>query len=258
MKIGILQGRLSPPVGGHYQEFPESWDSEFQKINELNLVGLEWIITKESNLENPIFLNLNDLPEEKILSVCIDTLVDNRITDEEFLRDNLITVCDLLKNSTIKTLTIPILDESDLSDDSGRRLFCKMIQDIGKSYPDLNFAFEAELPIVKLNEIVSLSDNFYVTYDTGNITSCGVGHKEFINFFKEKIINVHIKDRTYSGKTVQPLTGDTDFDLIFKELSLIGYSGPFILQTARAASGEEFITIKRHKEIFEELYDRYF
>jgi sugar phosphate isomerase/epimerase len=67
-----------------------------------------------------------------------------------------------------------------------------------------------------------------------------------------------LKDRTYERQTVAPLTGDTNFDLIFKKLKEINYSGQFILQTARAESGREYTTIKEHIQIFKDLHEKYF
>ena len=117
----------------------------------------------------------------------------------------------------------------------------------------MNFSFEAELEAEKLLQIVNLRDNFFVTYDTGNITSCGFDHETYINLVKHKIDNVHLKDRTFDAKTVEPLTGDTNFKLIFKTLTDIGYNGLYTLQTMRGEYGNEINVISRHKEIFEEL-----
>ena len=258
MRLGVLQGRLTPPVNGHYQEFPNEWKQEIEKVKQLSLAGVEWLITPECNKNNPLLVSPKSLDEEKILSVCVDTLVDKRITDEDFLKDNLLPVCNALEQTEIKNLTIPILDDSDLNDDLQRKEFCKIIKQFGDNFPNLNFCFEAEMPPAKLHEIICLCDNFYVTYDTGNITSCGVDHEHFIDFFRQKIINVHIKDRTYKRQTVEPLSGDTNFDLIFKRLSEVNYNGFFILQTAREVSGDEFETIKKHKKIFEEIHEKYF
>ena len=258
MRLGVLQGRLSPPVRNHYQEFPDGWEKEFELASELGLHGLEWLITLDYNLNNPIFHNLEKINQLPVMSVCVDTLVDERITDLEFVFSCLVPLCDLLNNSKVDILVIPILDASDLNDDFKRHAFCKIIKQIGETYPDLKFAFEAEMPPNKLLEIVQLCDNFYVTYDTGNITSCGVDHEEFIDSFGKKIINVHIKDRTYDRQTVEPMQGDTDFELIFQKLSSINYSGNFILQTARSTDGNELSTINRHKKIFEELYEKHF
>ena len=258
MKLGVLQGRLSEPVDGLYQEFPRNWRREFSFLRELGLSGVEWLITPASFRKNPLFLNPLSIKDRPILSICVDTLVNDLIDDEDFLKTHLDPVCKQAPRVGVNILTIPILDESDLSDDEKRNSFCNIIKRYGEKYPQIKFAFEAELSINKLNDIVKLCDNFYVTYDTGNITSCGVNHEDFIEFFGDKIINVHIKDRTFDRQTVSPTTGDTDFDLIFKKLSSKGYSGHFILQTARAITGDEVATIKNHTKIFKDLYDKYF
>ena len=55
MKLGVLQGRLQPPVDGHIQEFPTKWFAEFKLLKDLDLHYLEWIVTKPSFSTNPIF-----------------------------------------------------------------------------------------------------------------------------------------------------------------------------------------------------------
>ena len=258
MKLGVMQGRLSLPVNGHYQEFPENWKQEFSALSSLGLAGVEWLITKGSVNNNPLMFAIENKEDFPIISICMDTLVDNRINDEGYVNEALENICSNIANKFEGYLTIPLLDESSLENNEKRKQFCSIIQKIGERHPDVKFAFEAELSIEKLKEIIELNDNFFVTYDTGNITSHGVDHVEYINAFASKIVNVHIKDRTYSAKTVEPLTGDTNFDIIFKTLSEVGYKGSFILQTARSEDGQELQTIERHKKIFEDLHAKYF
>ena len=65
-------------------------------------------------------------------------------------------------------------------------------------------------------EIIDINSNLFVTYDTGNITSYGLNHKDYILTLKDKINQVHIKDRIINPlETVEPTKGDTDFKLIF-------------------------------------------
>lgn len=256
MKLGILQGRLSPPVMEHYQEFPEDWEFEIQLLQGIGLHGIEWLITKNKFIDNPLINS--DLRGTPILSVCLDNLVDRRIDEYGFLKENLEPVCDAMIRAGIQNATIPILDDSDLSNPKKRKSFCKIIEPYGDRFPNINFCFEAEIPHEDLQEIVGLKKNFYVTYDTGNITSSGISHELYIDFFKEKILNVHIKDRTFDRKTVAPTTGDTPFDLIFKKLKEIDYNGFYILQTARETPHRELETILEHKKIVERLYDKYF
>ncbi len=69
----------------------------------------------------------------------------------------------------------------------GKYKFKKLIVEFAKKFPNLKFSFECELPIEGLYDILELSDNFYVTYDTGNITSYGLQHEKYIDAFYQKI-----------------------------------------------------------------------
>tara|TARA_R110000851_G_scaffold91367_1_gene199539 strand:+ start:78 stop:857 length:780 start_codon:yes stop_codon:yes gene_type:complete len=259
MKFGLMQGRLMQPEEGHIQEFPSSWEEEFKVLEECDLLGVEWLITSKTRYENPIFKDPKLVNSYPILSVCVDTLVDERIVEKDFLHDNLDRLCKVLANEPgVNNITIPLLEESSMCEEKTRGKFRDLIQEYGDKYPGLNFSFEAELEIQALSDIVSLCNNFYVTYDTGNITSFGINHKEYINHFSGKINNVHLKDRTFDANTVAPLTGDTDFETIFSSLADINYNGSYILQTARGKTGDEKKTILTHKKIFQELHDRHF
>jgi len=256
MKLGVMQGRLVEPVNNHIQQFPEKdWTLEFDRLDELNLNHVEWLITKECFLSNPLIDTSYDLQSYSISSICADNLVDVRIDDETFLHENLIPICHAALRNKISNITIPLLEDSDLSDDQKRNNFIVAITKIAKQFSTLNFTFEAEMEPIKLLEILNMSDNFYVTYDTGNITSCGFNHFEYINFFSNKINNVHLKDRTLNGQTVQPTTGDTNFKKIFTTLKKIKYNGYYTIQTARKDAGNELLTIQEHKTIFENIYE---
>ena len=119
----------------------------------------------------------------------------------------------------------------------------------------MQFSFECELTIAGLQDILQLSDNFYVTYDTGNITSYGIDHSDYISTFYSRINNVHLKDRTRKAQTVAPSNGDTDFSLIFKKLFSLGYNGPYTMQTARGKTGDEFNTALLHRDILKGIYN---
>ena len=249
MKLGVMQGRLVPPVDGHLQEFPNDWRDEMVLVDKLGLVGVEWLVTKTSYLNNPI-LEVNTFSKYPIVSVCLDNLVDNQIDNIDVVKD-IISSCYL---AGVRKFTIPLLEESSMIDDNRRKEFCNHIKDSLAPFSDATFSFEAELDIDKLDEIVYLSDNFKVTYDTGNTTSFGLNHVEYITHYRDKINNVHLKDRTFDARTVKPLTGDTDFTTIFELLKSIEYDGNYIIQTARGEFGQEVKTISHHMKIFKELY----
>ena len=252
MKIGIIQGRLSPPTEG-FQECPSDWQREFNLLSQLNLNHIEWIVTKKSFNTNPVMIA--DVSKYPISSICADNLVDERITSKKYLYRNLIPICDAAVNNSIANVTIPLLEDSSMINDETRQVFCSLISEIIDRYQALNFLFEAELKADQLKEILDLSDRCYVTYDTGNITSCGFNHLEYLEQVFDRIKNVHLKDRTFDAQTVQPLTGDTDFEQIFHFLKKNGYNGLYTLQTARGKFGDEVRTIKEHKKIMETLYN---
>jgi len=252
MKIGIIQGRLSPPVENHIQEFPQLWKYELDNLRNLELNHIEWIVTKSSFPHNPIFFK--DLSQYPISSICADNLINNYILNEEFLRFQLYPICKAALKNNIEYITIPLLEESTMVDKVKRKIFCKNILQVSRDFPDLKFSFEAELHPDLLLEIVNLSNRFFTTYDTGNMTSCGFIHEKSINLLFDKISNVHLKDRTYDGRTKLPGLGETNFENIFQILNRKGYNKLFTLQTAREKTGDEKETILKHKRYFEELY----
>jgi len=254
MKLGIMQGRLSSIKNG-FQETPLNWMREFELLDELGLNHIEWVITKKLFLDNPLFKE--DTSSLPISSLCADHLVDSRIISKTFLFDSLIPLCEYALKNKISSITIPLLEDSDVNDNEKRTDFIKNFSELVKIYNELNFSIEAELSPHKLMEIINVGDKITVTYDTGNITSCNLDHENYITHLLPKINNIHLKDRTYGAKTVQPGTGDTDFDVIFDTLSKVKYEGIFTLQTARGSNGCEIETIKEHKKIFEEIYNEY-
>ncbi len=255
MNLGIIQGRLSQPVSGHIQEFPNNWQNEFDSLKQCGLVHIEWLITKGSVKSNPAFDKSTSLRGLPISSLCADTLVDERIIDVDYIFEHLTPICDSAVRNQISTITIPLLEDSSVENPEIRSQFKDIIAEYAKIYTNLKFSFECELTIDALWDILEVSDNFYVTYDTGNITSYGVDHAEYIDAFHKKINNVHLKDRTFDAKTVYPSTGDTDFKLIFGKLASVGYGGPYTMQTARGKTGHEINTVLEHKRILEGLYN---
>lgn len=244
-----MQGRLSPPQNDKIQEFPDNWLSEFGKITLLDLNHIEYIITRKSIEKNKLNAN-GQLKGLKINSICLDTIVDSF----NLLWENLIIGCTIAQNNNIPFITIPLLEGSNVENDEIRKNTIDTLLQASKLHPDILFSIEAELSIIKLKEIIDSSNNFFVTYDTGNITSHGVSHAEFIKTFAGKINNVHLKDRTFNKETVEPGTGDTNFPQIFSILKSHNYNGLFTIQTARGENGKEMETIKRHIKYFKSLW----
>jgi len=257
MSLGIIQGRLLKPIEGNIQEFPsKNWKEEFETIKDLNLNHIEWIITNKSFNEGVLDLDVSDY-SDKISSVTCDNLISKEIINHEFLSKQLRPICEWAIKNNIKVISIPLLEDSQiLTKPSTHNLynFKKALKPYSLVFPELEFHFEMESPWHIANELVSDCPNFFLIYDTGNITSCGFDHKEWITNSLPLIKNVHLKDRTIKPlKTVKPFTGDTDFKLIFKTLKELNYDGKFTLQLAREEEGNEIETTKKHIKLFKNL-----
>ena len=258
MNIGVIQGRLSPPIEG-FQECPVDWKREFDLLGRLGLTHIEWIVTKENFYTNPIHnVDLNGYP---ISSVCADFMVDENFLDQEYLSFYLNPICELAVKNNIDFVTIPLLEKSSVVDDNIRDEFKEIIYPYFDRYPKIRFLIEAELGIDELKDILNDYWNkpldLGITYDTGNITSFGLDHDLYIDSFRDNIKQVHIKDRIRNPlETVIPGEGDTDFNLIFAMLKYIKYDGIYTLQTARENDGDEEGTIKRHQQIIERFYTK--
>ena len=252
MKIGIVQGRLSPPLNG-FQECPVDWEREFRLLSDLKLDHIEWIITKQSFETNPIFSE--DLFFYNISSICADNLIDKNIIDKEFLKKNLDPICKSATENGIPVITIPLLEESSMYNDLTRLEFIKHIKPYASKYPFITFSFEIESHDNVIEDIIYSDPSFRLTYDTGNMTSLGVNHEYYIDKFFHRINNVHLKDRTFTSKTVWPGTGKTDFKQIIDLLESKGYNENYTIQTARGEDGKEIETILEHKNIFERLHN---
>lgn len=253
MQLGIVQGRLLKPVDNKVQEFPANWEEEFDLIKKIDLHHIEWCITKKSFANNVLDLNIQKY-SKYISSICCDNIIDVRVFSKDFLEEQLVPVCKFALRNDIKSITLPLLEDSKI--DNCVDEFIYNIVKISNDY-ELNFTFELESPYSVAKTLCQASNKFFLTYDTGNLTSCGYNHVEYIDNCCEFISTVHLKDRTVNPvASVPPTTGDTDFNLIFATLKKNKYNGHFTIQTSRGPVGDELVTIKAHKKLFEELYER--
>ena len=79
MKIGIIQGRLSPPTEG-FQDTPKDWRREFDLLPKLGLNHIEWVVTKESFEDNPLFTEDISAYTNKVSAICADNLVNKKFS----------------------------------------------------------------------------------------------------------------------------------------------------------------------------------
>lgn len=256
----MIQGRLSPPIEG-FQECPRDWQEEFETLQKIGLDHIEWVITENKYDANPVLHEcLQGFP---ISSICADFLIAENFFSDVVIAQRLSRVCEVALSNGIRHITLPLLEGSDVSVAGVRHHAIEFLRDLVNEFPQIDFLIEAELGIEETGEILSMVPAINLVYDTGNMTTVGVDHTEFIRVHGSRIQHVHLKDRI-AGKdgnpiTVHPGRGVTPFRLIFRELKAQREISEnknlvFTIQTARGESGKEVERIQLDKQFFEENY----
>ena len=81
-----------------------------------------------------------------------------------------------------------------------------------------------------------------IYYDAGNAAAKGYDIAADIHTLGPFLCGVHIKDRKRNGPSVLLGQGDANFMAFFQALADVGYTGPFVLQTA---FGEDYLDVAR-------------
>jgi hexulose-6-phosphate isomerase len=116
---------------------------------------------------------------------------------------------------------------------------------------NLRVVFESDLAPAALAEFISSFDStrFGINYDMGNSASLGFDPSEEIAAYGERVLNVHIKDRILGGTTVPLGSGNANFEKVFSALARTGYTGNYILQTARATDGQHAEALVKYRDM---------
>lgn len=263
-KIGIMQGRLSLPLGKKIQSFPSfTWKNEFKIANRLSIKFIEWTLDYKNLSKNPLLLLSG---QKKIKKLCKKYKINvYSITGDCFMQkpfwkakkdQKKKLILDLKKiifcasKLRIKYLIIPLVDNGSIKNKIQKKILLDEFKKI-KNFLKKNkvkILFETDFsPKQNFEFLKDFDPNFFgLNYDIGN--SAGLGHdpiKEFKKNFS-KIENIHIKDRVKFGNTVPLGHGNAKFNLISKLCKKYNYKGNFILQAARKKKGEEIETIKTY------------
>lgn len=257
-RIGIMQGRLSPPIGDRIQAFPwDTWEEEFPRAASCSFHVLDWIVEAEGWQKNPLMTSegrqkiarLENAHGVKVIAVCADYFMDlplirisGKLLEErlEVLR-RLIRCC---AEAHISYLQIPFVDNSAIQN---AEELSQVVQALSDVLPDaethrVTLTLETNLAPQPFLELLQRLDHprARANYDTGNSASLGYDTREELDAYGQYVVTVHVKDRIRGGGTVPLGTGDADFDASFGALAQVGYQGPFILQVARGQEEMEW------------------
>ena len=250
-KIGFIQGRLSPIVNGQIQAFPWNfWMDEFSIAKDNDFKIIEWTLDQHQLYKNPIMTyegrklikNLSNKYGISILSLTGDcfmqspffkvgkTLFKNLIQD---LKNIIISCADL----GLKFIVFPLVDNGRLENKKQENLLKEglaLVDDLLLKNK-IKIIFESDFSPNKLKSFIyDFSPNNYgINYDIGNSAAFGYSYRDEFSAYGERILNVHIKDRLLDGGTVPLGQGNADIPAVIRSLNSSGYSGNYILQTAR-------------------------
>jgi L-ribulose-5-phosphate 3-epimerase len=271
--IGIIQGRLLPPIDGKIQAFPwDDWRGEFDLARDLELGSIEFIF-EGPGLDCHPLLDAGGREEVRsavrttgvrVGSICADHFMDHPlhgVPDAE-AAGSLAVLERLTRGAAdlgIPIIEIPCVDHSSLRSASDQDALVERLTSLvpAASEMGIKLSLETDLPPLPFRRLLDRFDGAVgANYDTGNSASLGYDPRAEIRTLAELIVNVHIKDRVLAGGTVPLGEGDTRLEDCFLTLAEIGYSGEFILQVARGK--DDVDAARRYRAQVAEWIHRFF
>jgi L-ribulose-5-phosphate 3-epimerase len=248
LRVGVMQGRLSPRPPGKLQEFPwQSYREEFGRAARLGLHSIEWIFEAPRFEDNPLWTEagreeIRELIEQsgvRVQSVCADYFMVHRLAGESSLalarnRDVLSELIVAANAVGADRILIPLLESSAVDTLELKRevvVSLRSVVDVAERY-GVTLGLEMEIPgpeYLKVVESVN-SQRVRAYYDTGNSTAQGADIAQDIVPLLPVLHAVHIKDRVTGGGSRPLGTGDTNFQAFFPALLRAGFRGDFVLQ----------------------------
>jgi len=268
--FGVMQGRLSKSLTGKIQEFPTStWQEEFKLANSIGLKAIEWTLDFKDFKENPIFTSKNEISDIQskyqvsVPSITLDCFVEapihkcNDATGATSSPRDLEWVAENLQNSGVDVLVLPIVAEAGKFCPEDLDNLIYVLKAIEGSCKSLNkrIAIECEFDLVSMSRLLNELDSrtFGINFDMGNSASLGHDPWDELEVCKDRIFNVHIKDRLLNGHTVPLGSGSVQFNAVADALASQNYAGNMILQAARMFDQDEVELICTYTDFCREL-----
>lgn len=271
LRVGVMQGRLSPRPPGKLQEFPwQSYAAEFPKAARLGLHSIEWIFEAPRYEENPIWTEagreeirgLIAATGVRVQSVCADYFMLHRLAGESpaalaHHRDVLADLIVAAHAVGADRILIPLLETSAVDSPELKRevaLSLRSAVPMAERY-GVTLGLEMEIPGHEYAKVVESVGSAKVRayYDTGNSTAQGLDIAQDIAPLLPLLHAVHVKDRVRGGSSKPLGTGDANFQEFFPRLLRAGFKGDFVLQHYFDADPE--LEAERSLSFVEQLID---
>jgi L-ribulose-5-phosphate 3-epimerase len=257
-----MQGRLLPPENGRIQSFPiKSWRDEFPSAKRLKLELIEWTIDRQGLFQNPILTRvgqaeINELQMQHgvyVKSITCDNLMQAPVHKHgpQGITKNseLLKFLDHLPVLDRLILVWPIVDDGRVSTKDEMSNLVQIVNKIADICREKGIILAFETDFTPEENGIFLSnfpeDVVGINLDLGNSASYGNSIIEDFALNKDRVFNIHIKDRNYGGTTVPLGEGDVPW-IDFAEKALPFFDGNLILQCARQSTISEVETIRRY------------
>ncbi len=266
-RIGFMQGRLSALVDGKIQAFPwGEWREELPRAKALGLGRMEWTIDQDRLRDNPLNTESGRGAISRLArgnTIQIASLTGDCFMQAPFwktigaAREGLVADLDLVIASCaalrIEFIVIPLVDNGKIetSEQADTLLSALLDRTAALTRQGIKIVFESDLPPPELATFIVKfpREVFGINYDIGNSAALGFDCSEEIAAYAPRILNVHVKDRLRGGTTVPLGTGAADLAKAIRLIEHSGYSGQYILQTARAADGDHAGALARYRDM---------
>jgi L-ribulose-5-phosphate 3-epimerase len=266
-RIGFMQGRLSALVDGKIQAFPwNEWREEFPRAKALGIGRMEWTIDHERLRENPLTTESGRGAISRLArgnTIRIASLTGDCFMQAPFwkadglAREALVADLDLVLASCaalrLEFVVIPLVDNGKIETAEQAEVLLRILleRSASLSKQGVRVVFESDLPPAELATFIGKfpREVFGINYDIGNSAALGFDCGEEIAAYAPRILNVHVKDRLRGGTTVPLGTGAADLAKAIRLIEQSGYSGQYILQTARATDDDHSGTLARYRDM---------
>jgi L-ribulose-5-phosphate 3-epimerase len=256
-RMGIMQGRLVPPLGDRIQCFPrDDWAREFPLASAAGLDCIEWIFDEFGADANPLstdagidaVLALAEEHHVHVSSICADYFMDrplvranaSELAERTAMLNWLLRRCSRVGADRV---VVPFVDASRI--DTAEELD-GVVAVLRRTLPiaeetGIEIHLESSLEPEQFEGLLDRLPHrlLKVNYDSGNSSSLGYRPRAEFSAYGARVGSVHIKDRVLHGGTVPLGSGDADLPALFGCLKEVGYEDDIILQVARGTSGDE-------------------